>query len=98
MNGIVGSPKDYITNPGELTNRLIISGRLYSMNTRGGSLIPNGTTLEQITTDTGKIFANNASLITNATPVQAAAQDLERFRVINDDGIDTTCSLFINYK
>ena len=34
MNGIVGSPKDYITHPGELGNRLIISGRLYSMNTR----------------------------------------------------------------
>jgi hypothetical protein len=34
MNGIVGAPKDYITNPGELTNRLVISGRLYSMNTR----------------------------------------------------------------
>ena len=34
MNGIVGSQKNYITNPGELTNRLIISGRLYSMNTR----------------------------------------------------------------
>lgn len=60
--------------------------------------MPNGTTLEQITTDTGKIFANNASLITNTTPSQAATQDLERFRIINDDGTDMTCSLFVNYK
>lgn len=100
MNGTNGTPKDYVTNPTELINRLTINGRIYSMNTRGGSINPTTVTsnnLGMISTNTGKVFANNASLTTNATPAQAAAQDLERFRVINEDG-NTQCSLFINYK
>jgi hypothetical protein len=100
MNGINGVPKESITNPTELTNRLTINGRLYSLNTRWGSidssiLAPNN--LGMITTNTAKLFANNATITTNATPSQAAAQDLERFRVINDDG-NTQCTLHINYK
>lgn len=70
------------------------------MNTRGGSIdasILSSNNLGMITTNTGKVFANNAALTTNATPSQAAAQDLERFRVINDDG-NTQCTLFLNYK
>ena len=70
------------------------------MNTRGGSIDPTlltGNNLAMITGNTGKVFANNASLTTNTNPATAAAQDLERFRVINDDG-NTQCTLFLNYK
>ena len=100
MNGVNGLAKDYITNPTDLINRLTINGRIYSMNTRGGSIdssILTSNNLGALTTNSGKVFANNASLTTNASPAQAAAQDLERFRVINDDG-NKQCTLFLNYK
>jgi hypothetical protein len=74
---------------------LTINGRLYSFNTRGGSLKVNGAELEKITTNIGRFF-NGPQLITNATPTQSASMDLERFRVILNDG-NTTCTTSINY-
>ncbi len=55
----------------------------------------SGSDLVKITTSTGKVF-NGSTLLTNATPAVAAASDLERFRVILNDG-NTFCTTQINY-
>lgn len=83
--------KNWIMNASDLTNRLTINGRLYSYNTRGGSITPQaapGTDFDPITTNIGKYFdttSTNSSLITTATPTQAATYDLERLRVMLSD-------------
>ena len=47
----VTTTKNWITHPSDLTNRLTINGRLYSYNTRGGSITPqaSGTDFDPIT-------------------------------------------------
>jgi hypothetical protein len=82
------------TTPGD---RLTINGRLYSYNTRWGSLKTTttpGSSLIDATTP--KKFTNNT--LTNATSLtDARIQDLERFRPMFTDSL-TTCSLHINYQ
>jgi len=81
------------TTPGE---RLTINGRLYSYNTRAGSLKTTTTTGSDLIDATSpKKFIN--STLTNATSLtDARIQDLERFRPMFTDSL-TTCSLHINY-
>lgn len=55
----------------------------------------SGSDLVKITTNTGRIF-NASTLVTNATPTVAGASDLERFRVILNDG-NAFCTTQINY-
>lgn len=43
MNGTNGSVMNWIDHQSQLGNRLTINGRLYSYNTRGGSLVPTTT-------------------------------------------------------
>lgn len=93
--GTTTTTKNWIDNPNELSNRLTINGRLYSFNTRGGSLMTSGSDLVKITTSTGRIF-NGSTLVTNAAPAVAAAVDLERFRVILNDG-NAVCTTQVNY-
>jgi len=88
--------KNWIDNPDELSNRLTINGRLYSFNTRGGSLITTGSDLIKVTDNTGKYFIDT-TLKSDATPSQAAAQDLEGFRIVKADG-DEECPMAINYR
>jgi hypothetical protein len=81
-----------------LTNRLVINGRLYSFNTRGGSIVVNGSSLSPASGTLGKFFNNTTLTSTTATTIKKAyEQDLERFRMILNDG-NTTCSLSVNYQ
>lgn len=64
--------KNWIDNPNELSNRLTINGRLYSFNTRGGSLNADLTPV----TANGKYFIDS-TLKTDGTPAKAASMDLE---------------------
>ncbi len=89
------SLKNWIDHANELSNRLIINGRLYSFNTRGGSLAITATDLVKLTTNTGKIF-NGSQLTTTSTPSDAAKYDLERFRVMLNDS-NSQCTTSINY-
>ena len=83
--------KNWITNATDLTNRLTINGRVYSYNTRGGSITPQatpGTDFDPITGNIGKYFDTTSAttpLVTTATPTQAATYDLERLRVMLSD-------------
>jgi hypothetical protein len=104
INGTPTATKNWITNPSDLTNRLTINGRLYSYNTRGGSITAQaapGTDFDPITTNIGKYFDTNSTnatqLITTATPTQAATYDLERFRVMLSDG-NSQCTTQVNYQ
>ncbi len=64
------------------TDRLTINGRLYSYNTRGGSLLASGSDITNATTP--KKFTNN--LLTDAIGLaDAQQQDLERLRPISID-------------
>ncbi len=38
QNGIAGVAKNWVEHASDVTNRLVINGRLYGINTRGGSL------------------------------------------------------------
>ena len=78
------------TLPGE---RLTINGRVYSYNTRGGSLTVSGA--DFIDAATPKKFTNS-SLVSASSLNDARIQDLERFRPIFADG-NNTCSLTVNY-
>jgi len=78
------------TLPGE---RLVINGRVYSYNTRGGSLSVSGVDLIDATVP--KRFTN-ASLVNAGSLNDARIQDLERFRPMFADGANT-CSLSVNY-
>jgi hypothetical protein len=95
--------KNWITNATDLTNRLTINGRVYSYNTRGGSITPQatpGTDFDPITTNIGKYFdtaSTSTPLITTATPTQAATYDLERLRVMLSDG-NSQCTTHVNYQ
>lgn len=80
------------TIPGE---RLTINGRIYSYNTRGGSLKPSGAT-DVMNSDTPKVFNASGTLVTATDFFEAQKQDLERLRPIFADS-DTTCSLRLNY-
>ena len=98
QNGIGGVAKNWIDNPSDVTNRLVINGRLYGINTRGGSLVSTSGTLTQAGITQGKYFDSSAGLQTTTTSIAiAAGQDLERFRVIPEDG-NTQCTLHINYQ
>ena len=91
--------KNWISNPVDLTNRLTINGRLYSYNTRGGSLTPQvspGTDFDPITTNIGKYFDANV-FHADGTPIQAASYDLERLRVMLSDG-NSQCTTQVNYQ
>jgi len=107
MNGITTggttATKNWITHPTELTDRLTINGRIYSYNTRGGSLVPqtSGTDFDQVSAN-GNHYIPNATtgameFSSTATPAQAAAQDLERFRVMFADG-NSQCTTRVNYQ
>ena len=84
--------KNWIDNPTELSNRLTINGRIYSFNTRGGSL---NTDLTPVTAN-GKYFLDS-TLKTDGTPAKAASMDLEEFRLIKNDG-NNTCPTSITYR
>ncbi len=100
----VTTTKNWISNASDLTNRLTINGRLYSYNTRGGSITPQatpGTDFDPITGNIGKYFDTNSTnatqLITTASPTQAATYDLERLRVMLSDG-NSQCTTQVNYQ
>lgn len=96
VNGVIKHSFDP-TNILLLSNRLTLNGRLYSFNTRGGSLVPSGSSVMPATGSLGKYFQNNALLATNTTTLPwAHAQDLERFRMIIADG-NNQCSFHVNY-
>ena len=107
MNGTTTSgtttTKNWITNASDLSNRLTINGRLYSYNTRWGSITPQvspGTDFDPITGNTGKYFNTsviNTPLISTTSPTQAAIYDLERFRVMLSDG-NSQCTTHVNYQ
>lgn len=84
--------RNWIDHANILTNRLTINGRIYSFNTRGGSL---DTSLAPLTAN-GRYF-DLGQLKSDATPRRAAEMDLERFRIISHDG-SATCSLSVNYR
>lgn len=85
-----------MTNASLLTNRLTINGRLYSFNTRAGSLASADLSQLPATTSEGRYFSGNA-LITNGTLTQSVQTDLERFRMILADG-NPLCTLHIQYQ
>jgi len=90
--------KNWISNPTDLTNRLTINGRVYSYNTRGGSVTPQaapGTDFDFVTGNNGKYF--NGSTLTAGTATQAATYDLERLRVMLADG-NSQCTTYVNYQ
>lgn len=99
MNATNGVIKNWIDNRTEFANRLTINGRIYALNTRGGSLKSGGTspaTVIQAGNTEGKYF-NTAGTLTSTTTISSgAAQDLERFRYVNDDG-STQCTLHVAY-
>ena len=79
-----------------LNKRLLINGRLLTYNTRGGALYPNLTTINGLDTLLRPLkgkCANGISM-TDCDWQDAASQDLERFRMIPSDSIDT-CSLYV---
>lgn len=98
MNGVEGISKNWIANPTDLQNRLLINGRLLTYNARGGSLktdltaIHDGTPYAPI--PTGNCAIGMSVGQNNCSWIQAASQDLERFRMIPADGI-ATCSLYV---
>ena len=92
MNAQNGVVKNWIDNAALLNQRLTINGRLYSFNTRGGSLNPDLTKV----TGTGSYY-DGTLFKSDATPSDAASMDLENFRLVGNDG-DATCSLAINYR
>lgn len=65
--------KNWIDNEADLSNRLIINGRIYSFNTRGGSLTND---LKAISGNTGRYF-DFGTLKTDGTPSMSASMDLE---------------------
>lgn len=75
-------------------DRLTINGRIYSYNTRGGSLKPSGA--DVVNADTPKVFNASGALVNATDFLEAQRQDLERLRPIFVDS-DTTCSLRLNY-
>ncbi len=79
------------STPGE---RLTINGRIYSYNTRGGSLQPSGA--DVIDSTTPRIFSASGTLGTAPSLADAQKQDLERFRP-SFVGNGSTCSLSLNY-
>lgn len=84
--------KNWIDNPSELSNRLTINGRIYSFNTRGGSLNADLTPI----TANGKYFLDS-TLKTDGTPAKSASMDLEGFRLIKNDG-NNTCPTNVSYR
>lgn len=84
--------KNWIDDASTLSNRLVINGRLYSFNTRGGSTNSDFTPVSA----NGRYF-DQITLRTDGTPAQSAAQDLEGFRTIKPDG-NNTCSTSISYR
>jgi hypothetical protein len=78
------------TTPAE---RLTINGRIYSYNTRGGSLKASWTDVANA--DSPKVF-NASGALTDMAFGEAQKQDLERLRpsFVNSDN---TCSLHLNY-
>jgi len=79
------------STPGE---RLTINGRIYSYNTRGGSLQQSATDVINATPP-GKIFSASGTLIDAPSLADAQKQDLERFRPSFVG--ESTCSLSLNY-
>ena len=96
MNATNGVLKNAANHGSELSNRLTIHGRLYSFNTRAGSLSAVDLASLPASTATGRYFAGN-TLSTNANLTESAQVDLERFRVILNDG-NPACTLDIRYQ
>jgi hypothetical protein len=94
------SPLNWITNDDDLTNRLLINGRLLTYNTRGGSLNPDLTPIHDgspfVPVPTGNCVTGMSVGQDNCPWYQAASQDLERFRWIPTpvDG-NYLCSLYV---
>lgn len=84
------------TTPLTPAQRLTINGRIYSYNTRAGSLTTTTNPDEIINATTPKKF-NNATLENATSITDAQQQDLERLRPIFTDGTNT-CSLSLNYQ
>lgn len=81
FNGRNGIPVNWIASPDVLSSgKLTIYGRLFSYNTRGGSLRVNTSTLTTATDVTARCF-NGSATPGNCTAEEAASQDLERFRL-----------------
>ena len=104
MNAQNGIIQDWITDATTktylLSTRLTINGRLYSFNTRGGSINLLGSTLVPINgtgLNPGVLISKNVFTAATNTISLSAAQDLEHFRMITDDG-DPSCSLTVNYS
>lgn len=99
VNGVT-TPKNWVSNPSDVNNRLIINGRIYSYNTRGGSIQLVGTEFDKVTGTNGKIFVGSALTPVPPGPTaaaQAGVQDLERLRAILPDG-NAQCSVHVNYQ
>ncbi len=96
MNATNGVIKNTVTHASLLTNRLILNGRLYSFNTRAGSLSSTDLSQLPVTTNAGRYFSGT-TLIKNATLTQSTQADLERFRMILNDG-NPQCTFHINYQ
>ncbi len=101
MNGVSGVAKNWITDT--LSNRLLINGKLFTYNTRGGSLKVDDTTLvsvyDKVNTplqmNVGTCIPNTLVPNTACNYRDAAAQDLERFRIIPVNPSNFTCSLHV---
>ncbi len=77
--------------PGE---RLTINGRIYSYNTRGGSLERSGAS-DVINANNPRIFTPNGTLAAAPSLADAQVQDLERLRPSFVG--ESQCSLHLNY-
>lgn len=93
MNADATGVKNWINDSALLSNRLVINGRLYSFNTRGGSLTA---ALDDTPANPGKYFTDS-TLMTDSTSTVAASMDLEKFRVAMNSA-DISCSLFVQYR
>lgn len=92
--------RNWIKDPSLLQKRLLINGRLLTYNTRGGSLKNDGALTAvhngspYIPVPKGNCVSGMSVGLNNCTWNEAASQDLERFRMIPSDSIDT-CSLYV---
>lgn len=96
MNATNGVLKNAANHSSELSNRLTINGRLYSFNTRAGSFSATDLASLPPSTTTGRYFSGS-TLSTDGNLTESAQVDLERFRIILNDG-NPICTLDIHYQ